>query len=125
MMKIILDALIFAVSMEHFFIMILEMFFIKSPVAKKAFDLESEFLEQKKVNVMFANQGLYNGFLAAGLLWSLLASEAMGLYLKIFFLSCVIVAAVFGSITANKKIIFTQGGLPIVAMAVLIVSIFA
>ncbi|WP_241427078.1 DUF1304 domain-containing protein [Clostridium saccharoperbutylacetonicum] len=101
------------------------MFFIKSPVAKKAFDLDSEFLEQKKVNVMFANQGLYNGFLAAGLLWSLLASETISLYLKIFFLSCVIVAAVFGSITANKKIIFTQGGLPIVAMAVLIVSIFA
>ncbi|AGF57135.1 DUF1304 domain-containing protein [Clostridium saccharoperbutylacetonicum] len=125
MMKIILDALILAVSMEHFFIMILEMFFIKSPVAKKAFDLDSEFLEQKKVNVMFANQGLYNGFLAAGLLWSLLASETISLYLKIFFLSCVIVAAVFGSITANKKIIFTQGGLPIVAMAVLIVSIFA
>jgi putative membrane protein len=124
-MKIILDALILAVSMEHFFIMILEMFFIKSPVAKKAFDLDSEFLEQKKVNVMFANQGLYNGFLAAGLLWSLLASETISLYLKIFFLSCVIVAAVFGSITANKKIIFTQGGLPIVAMAVLIVSIFA
>ena len=124
-MKIILDALIFAVSMEHFFIMILEMFFIKSPVAKKAFDLDSEFLEQKKVNVMFANQGLYNGFLAAGLLWSLLASETISLCLKIFFLSCVIVAAVFGSITANKKIIFTQGGLPIVAMAVLIVSIFA
>ncbi|WP_278245677.1 DUF1304 family protein [Clostridium saccharoperbutylacetonicum] len=49
MMKIILDALILAVSMEHFFIMILEMFFIKSPVAKKAFDLDSEFLEQRKL----------------------------------------------------------------------------
>lgn len=122
MINVILSILICAVAAEHIFIMLLEMFFIRSSVAKKAFDLDSKLLEKKEVGVMFANQGLYNGFLAAGLLWSFISPEVMVTPLRYFFLSCVIVAAIYGSITANKKIIFTQGGLAIVAMIVLILS---
>lgn len=122
MIEIILVILICAVAVEHIFIMLLEMFFIRSSVAKKAFDLDSKLLERKEVGIMFANQGLYNGFLAAGLLWSFISPEVMVNPLRYFFLSCVIVAAIYGSITANKKIIFTQGGLAILAMIVLILS---
>lgn len=122
MIEIILAILICAVAVEHIFIMLLEMFFIQSSVAIKAFDLDSKLLEKKEVGVMFANQGLYNGFLAAGLLWSFVSPAVMVTPLRYFFLSCVIVAAIYGSITANKKIIFTQGGLAILAMIVLILS---
>lgn len=122
MMGIILAIFICAVAVEHIFIMLLEMFFIKSSVAKKAFDLDAKLLEKKEVGVMFANQGLYNGFLAAGLLWSFISPAVMVTPLRYFFLSCVIVAAIYGSITANKKIIFTQGGLAILAMIMLILS---
>ncbi|GKX68199.1 DUF1304 domain-containing protein [Inconstantimicrobium mannanitabidum] len=122
MIEIILAILICAVAVEHIFIMLLEMFFIQSSVAKKAFDLDSKLLEKKEVGVMFANQGLYNGFLAAGLLWSFVSPAVMVNPLRYFFLSCVIVAAIYGSITANKKIIFTQGGLAILAMIMLILS---
>lgn len=69
-MQIVLDILVIAVAIEHIFIMLLEMFFIKSSVAKRTFNIDSKLLDKKEVRVMFANQGLYNGFLAAGLFWS-------------------------------------------------------
>ncbi|WP_207641243.1 DUF1304 domain-containing protein [Clostridium akagii] len=123
MIEIVLEILVLAVAFEHVFIMLLEMFFIKSSMAKKNFGLDSKLLERKEVVIMFANQGLYNGFLAAGLFWSFFATENMVTPLRIFFLACVIIAAIYGSITSNKKIIIKQGGLAILAMGVLIASI--
>lgn len=123
MIQNIITILVFLVAAEHIFIMLLEMFYIKSAVAKRAFGVDSKLLERKEVRVLFANQGLYNGFLAAGLLWSFFVPEAMVIPLRIFFLACVIVAALYGSITANKKIIVKQGGLAILAMIALIVSL--
>jgi putative membrane protein len=123
MIQNIIAVLVFLVALQHIFIMLLEMFYIKSAVAKRAFGVDSKILERKEVRVLFANQGLYNGFLAAGLLWSFFAPEAMVIPLRIFFLACVIVAALYGSITANKKIILKQGGLAILSMIALIVSL--
>jgi putative membrane protein len=103
--------------------MLLEMFFIKSSISRRTFGLSSELIKKKEVGIMFANQGLYNGFLAAGLLWSFFAPKEMTVPLRFFFLGCVIVAAIYGSFTSNKKIIIKQGGLAILAIGVLIASI--
>ncbi|AQS04741.1 MULTISPECIES: DUF1304 domain-containing protein [Clostridium] len=119
-MQIVLDILVIAVAIEHIFIMLLEMFFIKSSVAKRTFNIDSKLLDKKEVRVMFANQGLYNGFLAAGLFWSFFISESMSTQLRFFFLGCVIIAAIYGAITSNKNIFIKQGGLAILAIILLI-----
>jgi len=123
MIQVILSILVLAVAAEHIFIMLLEMFFIQASTAKRAFDVDSKLIARKEVRVMFANQGLYNGFLAMGLFWSFFSPEAMIVPLRFFFLGCVIIAAIYGSITANKKIIIKQGGLAILAIIILILSI--
>lgn len=115
--------LIFIVAIEHLFIMLLEMFFIQSDLAKKAFNMETKILQIKEVQVLFANQGLYNGFLAAGLFWSLFSPSELKLPLQFFFLGCVILAAIYGSFTSSKKIIIKQGGPAILALIVLIAGI--
>jgi len=85
-MQVVSDILVIAVAVEHAFIMLLEMFFIKSSVARKTFNIDSELIDRKEVGVMFANQGLYNGFLAAGLFWSFFTPESMSNQLRFFFL---------------------------------------
>jgi putative membrane protein len=72
---------------------------------RKAFSLSADFARQTKV--LAANQGLYNGFLAAGLIYGLTQGDE-GLSFKIFFLTCVLVAGIFGAMTANMKILFIQ-----------------
>ena len=119
-MQIISDILVFAVAVEHIVIMLIEMFFIKSSIAKRTFNIDSKLIDRKEVQVMFANQGLYNGFLAAGLFWSFFMPEAMSTQLRFFFLGCVIIAAIYGSITSNKKILVKQGGLAILAIILLV-----
>lgn len=121
-MQTILFILILGSALEQTFIMVLEMFFIQSEMAKKTFGTDPELLSQKQVQVMFANQGLYNGFLAAGLFWSLFSKADLNDSLKFFFLACVIIAAIYGAFTANKKIIVKQGGIAIIAMLLLIIS---
>lgn len=93
------------IALLHVIILVLEMFLWTKTAGRRAFGLTSEFAQATKV--LAANQGLYNGFLAAGLVWSLL-SATHGFELKIFFLLCVLVAGIFGAITANKKILFVQ-----------------
>lgn len=96
------------VALEHVYIMALEMFLWTTPRGQKAFNLTPAFAAQTKT--MAANQGLYNGFLAAGLLWGATHPDAIvGKQLQTFFLGCVVVAGVYGGATANKKILFVQG----------------
>lgn len=71
----------------------------------KAFKLRADFARNTKV--MAANQGLYNGFLAAGLLWGLWLGEA-GVQFKLFFLSCILIAGIYGAITVGRKILYIQ-----------------
>ena len=70
-MGIIAGLLILLVAVEHIYILIIEMFFSESKVAQRSFGLEKEFLKDERVKIMMANQGLYNGFLAMGLIWSI------------------------------------------------------
>ena len=90
------------VAAEHIAFLILEMFLWTKPVGRRIFGLTRELAESSKV--LAGNQGLYNGFLAAGLIWSLFA----GFQVKVFFLICVIVAGIFGGFTAKRTILWFQ-----------------
>jgi putative membrane protein len=92
------------------------MFFWNHPVGQKIFSMTPEVAESSSVLAM--NQGLYNGFLAAGLFWGLFTNR---LDIKIFFLCCVIVAGIFGGITAKTSILFTQG-LPALLAFILVLA---
>lgn len=105
------DGLIGLVAVMHIGFLILEMFLWQKPVGRKIFDLSAEFAAQSAS--LAANQGLYNGFLAAGLVWGLRQGPT-GFDTKLFFLGCVIVAAIFGAVTVKRSILFIQG-LPAVA----------
>ena len=92
-------------ALLHVYILVLEMFLWTTPRGRKAFGTTPEFAEQSKV--LAANQGLYNGFLAAGLAWGLwMGAEGHGA--KLFFLACILVAGLYGAATANKRILFIQ-----------------
>lgn len=104
-MMVVSSIAVGAVAAEHLCFMILEMFFWDKPLGLKSFGLTSEFARTTKV--LAANQGLYNGFLAAGLIWSLILGTGGGA-VSIFFLGCVIVAGVFGALTVRHTILFIQ-----------------
>jgi putative membrane protein len=93
------------VALIHLYIVVLEMFLWDTERGRKAFGMTAEFSAATKV--LAANQGLYNGFLAAGLIWGLWLGDA-GFAVKVFFLACVVVAGVFGAATASRKILFIQ-----------------
>jgi len=95
------------VALEHVGFLVLEMFLWTSPTGRRIFRTTPEFAAQSAP--LAANQGLYNGFLAAGLLWSLLASEPMAEALRLFFLVCVAAAAIFGAATVGRRILWVQG----------------
>ncbi|MDZ5758863.1 DUF1304 domain-containing protein [Carnobacterium maltaromaticum] len=122
-METVAFILVLIVTLEHVYIMALEMFFSTSENAQKTFGLKKEFLQQKNVKTLMANQGLYNGFLAAGLFWGLFFVPAeFALSVQLFFLGCVIVAAVYGSLTANKGILIKQGLPAILAFIFVLIS---
>lgn len=113
-MKKAASLMVLFVALEHLYILVLEMFFWTRPIGLRAFGLTPEFAEQSAV--LAANQGLYNGFLAAGLIWGLLAKE-QGTAIRIFFLVCVAIAGVFGALTAKPSIFFVQAIPALVALA--------
>ncbi|MCZ8253099.1 MAG: DUF1304 domain-containing protein [Hylemonella sp.] len=118
-MSLAADIVVALVALLHVYILVLEMFLWDQPAGRKAFKLTPEFAQATKT--LAANQGLYNGFLAAGLFWGL-SLGAAGLGVKVFFLACVLVAGVYGAATASRKILFIQGlpaalGLVLLALA--------
>jgi putative membrane protein len=102
-MRIIALLLVAIVALSHVGFLILEMFYWNDPVGHRVFGTTPEFATQSAV--LAANQGLYNGFLAAGLLWGLFSGRRD---LKTFFLCCVIVAGVYGGLTAKMSILYIQ-----------------
>ena len=118
-MKRAANLLVAIVALEHVYILVLEMFLWTKPAGMRAFGLTPEFAEQTAV--LAANQGLYNGFLAAGLIWGLLLKED-GVSVRVFFLSCVIVAGIFGAITAKPSILFIQAAPGLVALVVTLLA---
>ncbi|MGR6065073.1 DUF1304 domain-containing protein [Bacillus velezensis] len=122
-MDIIAAVFVGIVALEHVFIMILEMFFINSKTAKRSFKLPKHLEGDRNVAVMFANQGLYNGFLAAGLIWGLiLGADPIGHMIQLFFVICVVIAALFGGFTSNKSIIVKQGLPAVLALIFLLLA---
>ncbi len=142
-MRLLSWILIGIVAIEHLYFLYLEMFAWTKPATRRAFGTTAEFAEASKA--LAANQGLYNGFLAAGLAWSLLRSidafvmypnavqcvlqgnlrrmllipenDSFALQLNIFFLGCVIVAAIYGGLSVNRRILIVQGLPAMLALA--------
>ncbi|MFB3091333.1 MAG: DUF1304 domain-containing protein [Gammaproteobacteria bacterium] len=110
-MKIFSHLMVLFVAILHIVFLILEMFLWDHPVGYKVFATTPEFAATSAVLAM--NQGLYNGFLAAGLIVGLVKKD---LAFKVFFLSCIIVAGIFGAITAKISILFVQGSPALLAL---------
>lgn len=104
-MSLAADIVVGLVAVLHIYILVLEMFLWDKPAGLRAFGQKLEAARASKV--LAANQGLYNGFLAAGLLWGL-SRGAGGLDIKVFFLGCVLIAGLYGAASASRKILFVQ-----------------
>lgn len=104
-MALIANIVVALVALLHVYFLVLEMFMWDKPLGLKTFRMTPEKAEMTKV--LAANQGLYNGFLAAGLLWGLSLGDA-GYDIKMFFFGCVIIAGVYGAVTVGRKILFIQ-----------------
>ncbi len=114
----IANALVALVALLHVYFLILEMFLWTKPLGLKTFRQSPE--KARDSAVLAANQGLYNGFLAAGLAWGLVHSNAaFAFQIKIFFLICVIVAGIYGALTVGRRILFVQA-LPAAAALILL-----
>lgn len=103
----------------HLYFLVLEMFLWDKPAGRRAFCMTPEFAASTKA--LAANQGLYNGFLAAGLIWGLWLSVD-GFAIKVFFVCCIIVAGLFGAATASRKILLVQALPGAIALALLLLS---
>lgn len=104
-MNMAADIAVGIVALLHIYFLVLEMFLWDKPFGLKTFGMSAERAAVTKQ--LAINQGLYNGFLAAGLIWGLWLGGG-GLHVKMFFLACVIIAGVFGAITASRKILWVQ-----------------
>ena len=102
-MTLVAAILVVLVAASHLGFLALEMFFWDHPFGRKQFKMTPEY--SKASASLAANQGLYNGFLAAGLIWGLLNGDTS---IKIFFLTCVVIAGIYGGLTARKTILYIQ-----------------
>jgi len=118
-MNFFADIAVALVALLHLYILVLEMFLWDKPIGLRAFRMTPELA--KVTRTLAANQGLYNGFLAAGMVWGLLLG-AEGNAIKLFFCACVVVAGVYGGITANRKILWVQGLPGTIALALVLAS---
>jgi putative membrane protein len=118
-MTLAADAVVALVALLHAWFLVLEMFLWDKPAGLRAFGQTPQAAAATKV--LAANQGLYNGFLAAGLVWGL-ALGAEGGGVKIFFLACVLVAGVYGAATASRKILFVQALPAALGLALVLLS---
>lgn len=118
-MHIIPLILAIIVALEHYYILYLEMFQTTSVKAQRSFGLDKEFLADTRVQTLFKNQGLYNGFLATGILWgAFFTSNSWSIVT--FFICCVVVAAIYGALTSSKAILVKQGVPAIITLLALL-----
>ena len=114
---LIADSVVGIIALLHVWFLILEMFLWAKPIGLKAFNQTAA--QAKSTETLAANMGLYNGFLAAGLIWGILEpSPAIAFQFKVFFLVCVSAAGVFGAFTHSRKILYIQGIPAFVALAI-------
>lgn len=121
-MKTVSLILVALVALEHLYILYMEMFLWTTPRVMKTFGTTPDFAQASKA--LAANQGLYNGFLAAGLAWGILQPDAAFAHqIQLFFLVCVIVAAVYGGLTAKRSILYVQGGPALIALIAVLFAV--
>ena len=108
------------VALLHVYFLVLEMFLWATPYGQKTFGRTAA--EQEATKVLAANQGLYNGFLATGLAWSMCGGSDLEFPLRMFFLGCVVVAGVYGGLTASRRILFVQALPAAVGMLLTVLS---
>ena len=113
------NVVIAVVALLHVYFLVLEMFLWDKPAGLRAFGHTAEAAAASKV--LAANQGLYNGFLAAGLLWGLSLGVG-GTHIKIFVLLCVLLAGIYGALTASRKILFVQALPALLALILLTIA---
>jgi len=118
-MSAIANLVVGLVALLHLYFLVLEMFLWDKPAGLRTFGHTKEAAAASKV--LAANQGLYNGFLAAGLIWGLLLG-AGGTGVKVFFLACVLIAGVYGAATASRKILFVQALPAAIGLALVLLS---
>ena len=116
---LIANIVVGVVALLHVYFLVLEMFLWDKPAGLRAFGQTFEAAKASKV--LAANQGLYNGFLAAGLVWGLILGPS-GTNVKLFFLGCVLIAGLYGAVTANRKILFVQALPAAVGIALLLLA---
>ncbi|MGW0841943.1 DUF1304 domain-containing protein [Streptomyces sp. NPDC002787] len=119
-MEILASVLVALVAVLHAYILVMEMFLWQKKQGMAFHGLDAEMA--KRTASLAANQGLYNGFLAAGLVWGLIADDPTGYRAQIFFLACVIVAGVYGAATANRRILVAQALPGALALAAVLVA---
>ena len=118
-MTTIANVLVALIALLHIYILVLEMFLWDKPAGLRAFGQTREAATASRV--LAANQGLYNGFLAAGLFWGL-SLGAAGTGVKVFFLCCVLVAGLYGAATASRRILFVQAVPAAIALALVFLA---
>lgn len=116
-MSIVAGVLVGVVAALHLYFLVLEMFLWTKPVGRRTFGLDAEFAEASKS--LAANQGLYNGFLVAGLVWGLVSGETD---VRLFFLGCVVVAGAYGAATVSPRILVVQAVPAVVAGAAVLMA---
>lgn len=119
-MNLAADLVVALVAALHLYFLVLEMFLWDKPKGMKTFGLTPA--QAAETKTLAANQGLYNGFLAAGLIWGLWLGPVAGQPWKVFFLLCVIVAGVYGAATANRKILFVQAVPAAIGLALVLLA---
>ncbi|MDQ0584947.1 DUF1304 domain-containing protein [Streptomyces rishiriensis] len=119
-MEILADVLVVLVAALHLYILVLEMFLWQKKPGMSFHGLDAEMA--RRTAALAANQGLYNGFLAAGLVWGLIAADPTGFRAQVFFLSCVVVAGVYGAATANRRILVAQALPGALALAAVLIA---
>lgn len=118
-MSLLSSILVSFVAIVHLYILVLEMFLWSTPRGRRAFGLKPDFAQKTKS--LAANQGLYNGFLSAGLLWGLLHPDGnVGMQIQIFFLACVTIAGIFGAVIVKPRILLVQSVPAIAAVGAVI-----
>ena len=119
-MPVIAAVLVAAVALLHAWFLVLEMFLWRRPIGLRTFGMTAE--QARTTAVLAANQGLYNGFLAAGLAVGLIAAEPTAYYFRLFFLVCVIVAGLYGAATVSRRILLVQALPAALALAAVVIA---
>ncbi len=119
-MRLLAQILVGIVAALHVGFLLLEMFLWNTPRGRATFGTTREFAAES--TTLAANQGLYNGFLAAGLVWGLVAADPVGFQVTVFFLLCVIIAGLYGAKTVSRRILFIQAVPAALALVAVLLS---